>query len=82
MYEPHIQSGHERKDKSRRQNYEFSPVCLLTELSWFILDRNCGRTTMKQAYVCFTARPDMTETELDSSARMRASKMTLVYDAL
>jgi len=37
---------------------------------------------MKQAYVCFTARPDMTETELDSSARMRASKMTLVYDAL
>jgi len=88
-YKPHIQSRHESNDKSRRHNYEFSPVCLLTELSWFVVDRNCGRTarflhcaTMKQTYVCFTARPNMTEAELDSSARMRASKMTLVYDAL
>jgi len=28
------------------------------------------------------ARPNMTETELVSSVRMRASKMTLVNDAL
>jgi hypothetical protein len=36
---------------------------------------------MKPTDVCFTARPDMTQTELDSSASMRASKMTLDYDA-
>lgn len=28
------------------------------------------------------ARPNKTETEFDSSARNRARKMTLVYDAL
>ena len=89
MYEPHIQSGHDSNDKSRRQNYKFGPVCFPTELFWFIVDRNSGRTssclhpaTMKQTFVCYTARPDMTKTELDSSARMCISKMTLVYDAL
>jgi hypothetical protein len=36
----------------------------------------------KQTCISFTAWPNMTEKDLGYSTRMRAGKMTLVYDAL
>jgi hypothetical protein len=81
MCEPHIQSGFDSNEKSHRQSYEFIPVCLVTDVSWFIVDRSYGRT-VRCLDSASTGLADMAETEPDSSVRIRANKHLLRYDTL